>query len=362
MGTQQQLERTGTGQLWNGNGASQTQPRPGRYNGSSGVVKGAPRHSSDVYATERTGITNFLGWFSIGLGLAEIIAPQAVARLVGVDEEEHTTLLRAYGVREIAAGLGILTRPKPTYWMWNRVIGDFVDLTSLGRAMQNEDNDKGKLRMASMAVLGVTALDIIDSMRLTSEKSKSTGHDSGSFQLQSQSDGQSVLSASVTVNRPIEEVYAFWKDHSNYSKFMGQMESVTMNASGRSHWKIKAPAGMSVEWDAETVSDTPNEIIRWRSTKESQIDNSGSVRFSRAPGDRGTIVRLEVEYKPKGGPLGAKISQMLRTIPQTQMGNDLRRFKQIIEIGEVLRSDATAVPKLMHAAQPPKREELEGRR
>jgi uncharacterized membrane protein/uncharacterized protein YjeT (DUF2065 family) len=362
MGTQQQLERTRTNQGWNGNGATRTQRGPARYSGTSGVVKPAPRHSSDVYATDRTPITNFLGWFSIGLGLAELLAPQAVARLVGVDEEEHTTLLRAYGMREIAAGVGILTRPKPTYWMWNRVVGDFVDLASLGRAMRSEENDKGKLRMASMAVLGVTALDIIDSMRLTSEKTESTGHDAGSFQMQPQADGNSVLSAAITVNRPIEEVYTFWKDPTNYSRFMGQMESVTVNTGGRSRWKIKAPAGMSVEWDAETVTDNPNELIRWRSTAESQIENTGSVRFTRAPGNRGTIVRLEVEFKPKAGPLGAKISQLFRAIPQTQLANDLRRFKQLIEIGEIVRSDATAVPKLMHAAQPPKREELEGRR
>lgn len=325
-----------------------------------GAIKDAPWHSSDFVASEKDSISNFLGWFSIGLGLAEVIAPQAVARFIGVDEEEHRTLLRAYGVRELAAGVGILTRPKPTYWMWNRVMGDAMDLASIGRAMRSDGNDKSRLKLAAIAVAGVTALDILSSVRLTSEASPAAGHDAGSFAPLATQEGKTIASASITVNRPIEQVYAFWKDPRNYAQFFDQIDSVHPTTGGRSHWKVKAPAGLSVEWDADVVDDIPNELIAWRSTEESSVSNTGAVRFRKAPGNRGTTVTLEVDYKAKAGPLGARIATFFSAIPRTQLMNDLRRFKQIIEVGEVLKSDATAVPGVkMHAGQPPRSFELE---
>jgi uncharacterized membrane protein len=364
MGTQQTMDRMTTG---DGEAHGSAGRQAARSNSKSatrttnGRVKGAPWHSSDFVADEKGPVTNFLGWFSIGLGLAEVFAPQAVARLIGVDEEEHTTLLRAYGVRELAAGFGILTRPKPTYWMWNRVLGDGVDLTSIGRAMQNERNDKAKLRRAALAVAGVTALDIMSSVRLTSEASPAAGKDAGSYKVAETDGDNAVLAAVVTVNRPVEEVYAFWKDPGNYARFMDQIESVQPAIGGRSHWKVKSPAGLSVEWDAEVIADTPNEMIRWRSTDDSNVHNTGTVRFRPAPGNRGTIVSVEAEYKPKAGPLGAKIGKLFSAIPKTQMANDLRRFKQLIELGEIVKSDATAVPSMKHPGQPPRRSELEAR-
>jgi uncharacterized membrane protein len=357
MGTQQRFDGNGTSTDWQSTRPSKAQPRRNGNGTSTKVVKSAPRHSDDVFASERSPVTNFLGWFSIGLGLAEVVAPQAVARIIGVDEDRHSTLLRAYGIREIAAGVGILTRPKPTYWMWNRVMGDAVDLASLGRAMQSERNDHGKLRMATAAVLGVMALDIVDSVRLTSEASPAAGKDPGSFTAAASDGDTAVTAAVVTVNCPIEEVYEFWKNPRNYAQFMDQLDSVNPTTGGKSRFKIKAPPGLSLEWDSEIVQDIPNELIRWAATDESSIDNTGIVRFQKAPGNRGTIVTLLVEYKPKAGALGAAAAKFFSAIPKTQMANDLRRFKQLIEIGEVVKSDSTAVPG-MHPAQPPEEEQL----
>jgi uncharacterized membrane protein len=321
-------------------------------------VKPAPWHSSDFVASEKDPVTNFLGWFSIGLGIAEVFAPQAVARLIGIDDEEHTTLLRAYGVRELAAGVGILTRPKPTYWMWNRVIGDAIDLRSLSNAMSTRGNDRSRLKMAALAVAGVTALDIVSSMRLTSEASPAAGEDPGSYKA-ADTDSDNVLAAVVTVNKPIEEVYNFWKDPRNYAQFMDQIDSVHPTTGGLSRWKVKAPPGLGVEWNAKVVNDVPNELIRWASVDSENVDSTGTVRFKTAPGNRGTVVSLEIEYKPKGGRLGARVAKMFAAIPKTQLKNDLRRFKQIMEIGEVMKSDSTAVPG-MQPAQPPSRKKLEG--
>ena len=336
-------------------GVATTAGRHSSDPGQSGPypVKDAPRHYSETDPSEKDLVTNFLGWFSIGLGLAEVFAPRQVARFIGLNEDAHTTLLRSYGVRELAAGVGILTRPKPTYWMWNRVLGDAIDLASLGRAMSGEDNDRSRLTAAAVAVIGVTALDVVSSVRLTSERNPATGHDEGSFTLPEPQNGRQLLLATVTVNKPLDEAYAFWKDPSNFSRFMDQIESVNVTSDGRSHWKAKAPAGMSVEWDAEIVTDRPNELISWQSVDGSEIRNTGTVRFRNASGGRGTEVELEMEFQPPAGAIGEKIAKMLEAIPRTHLKNDLRRFKQLMEIGEVVVSDASAV-KGLHPAQPPR--------
>lgn len=322
------------------------------YRGNGPRIKGPPRHSSDFVASEKDVVTNLLGWFSIGLGLAELFAPQFIARIIGIDEERHERLLRGYGVRELAAGVGILTRPKPTYWMWNRVIGDAIDLASLSRAMRNEDNDKARLGIAACAVAAVTALDVISSVRLTSESSPAAGHDAGSFTVETADNDNVVLSSTITVNRPVAEVYAFWQDPRNYAQFMDNIDSVNPSTGGRSRWKVKAPAGLTVEWEAEIVADTPNEMIRWRSTAESKVSNTGTVTFRQATGNRGTIVKVQIEYRPKAGPLGSAVAKAFSSIPKTQLSQDLRRFKQLIELGEVVQSDATAGRGTPHPAQP----------
>jgi len=329
--------------------------------GAEASVKEAPQHYTETYGKEKDALTSFLGWFSIGLGAAELLAPGLVARVMGVDEEENRGLLRAFGVRELIAGVGILTRPRPTYWVWNRVIGDTIDLAALGRAMQSEDNDRARLTAATTAVLGVTALDVISAIsyaRGVPPAGGRAGHDEGSYQLPETVDGTRLLSAIITVNKPVEEVYAFWKNPQNFPLFMQNLESVKVSTPNRAHWKVKAPAGLSIEWDAELIQDEPNERIAWKSVGDGEVNNTGTVRFRAAAGNRGTEVELETQTKPKGGALGAKIAKFLATVPKTQMMNDLRRFKQLIEIGEVTKSDASAVPGI-HPARPPKYNEAE---
>lgn len=350
-----------------GNGTQAPVRSKGRQNrvrarvGAEASVKEAPRHYTETYGKEKDALTSFLGWFSVGLGAAELLAPDLVARVIGVDEEENRGLLRAFGVRELIAGVGILTRPRPTYWVWNRVIGDTIDLAALARAMQSDDNDRARLTAATTAVLGVTALDVISAIsyaRGVPPAGGRAGHDEGSYQIPETVDGTQLLSAIITVNKPIEEVYAFWKNPQNFPLFMQNLESVKVSSPSRAHWKVKAPAGLSIEWDAELIQDEPNERIAWKSVGDGEVINTGTVRFRAATGNRGTEVELETQTKPKGGPLGAKIAKFLATVPRTQMMNDLRRFKQLIEVGEVIKSDASAVPGI-HPARPPKYNEME---
>lgn len=140
---------------------------------------------------------------------------------------------------------------------------------------------------------------------------------------------------SFTVDRPVEEVYAFWRDFENLPRFMQHLESVEVKDDKRSHWVAKAPAGMSVEWDAEIVNEVPNEVIGWRSVESSQVANAGSVRFREAPGGRGTYVDVDMEYVPPADVVGNLIARLFGEAPDVQVESDLRRFKQIMEAGEV---------------------------
>ena len=147
--------------------------------------------------------------------------------------------------------------------------------------------------------------------------------------------------STVTINRSVSEVYDFWHDFENLPRFMQHLEFVEITAPRRSHWVARAPGDRTVEWDAEVVDDLQNERISWRSLTGSEIPNSGTVRFLTAPGDRGTEVHVELSYDPPAGKLGAIAAMIFGEDPSSQIRDDLRRFKQVIETGEVLLSDGS---------------------
>ena len=285
-----------------------------------------------------------LGWFSIGLGLAELLAPRAIANISGVSNK-HTGLIRLYGLRELGAGITIFAQKKPTEGVWSRVVGDALDLTSLGIAATNPEAKLGRVAFATANVLAVTALDVICAMQL------SNGGNQGIH-----------ATGRCIVNAPPEEVYNFWRNFQNLPRFMRHLEAVHDLGDGRSHWKANGPAGMEVEWDATIIADVPGEVITWRSLEGADVDNAGAVRFERAAGGRGTIVKVNMQYNPIGGVIGAAIAKLFGEEPEQQMDDDLRRFKQVMEVGEVVVSDATLLGTGymdQRAGQPPSVSELE---
>ena len=143
----------------------------------------------------------------------------------------------------------------------------------------------------------------------------------------------------VTVNSSPEELYNFWRNFENLPRFMQHLESVHVTGDGRSHWKAKGPLGMAVEWDAEITEDVPGERIALRALEGAKVDNSGTVRFVKAPGDQGTEVHVEMSYEIPGGSVGALVAKLFGEEPAMQIKDDLRRFKQIVETGEIARSD-----------------------
>ena len=156
----------------------------------------------------------------------------------------------------------------------------------------------------------------------------------------------------ITINRPLPEVYQFWRRFENFSTFMAHLESVETIGPGRSRWRAKGPAGVRVEWEAEIIGDRESEWIAWRSLEGSAIRHSGSVRFEHAPGARGTELHVELQYSPPAGVLGATFARLFGDDPEQQIRDDLRRFKQLLEAGEVALSDG---PGLWRPAQPPVR-------
>ncbi len=289
-------------------------------------------HAQTRDANER--LATGLGWFSLALGTAELAAPRTMARLIGVpDDPRLVSVLRAFGAREIASGLGLLAQPDHAGWAWSRVGGDAIDLAFLGSAANEEGSNQQRIAVAAAAVIGVSALDLICARGLQEDREQARV---AAGELPSH---EVSVERSITVNRPIEEVYGFWKDYANLPRFMRHLQSVETLGEQRTRWTAKGPAGTTVSWDAETTVDLGNEWIAWRSLENADVDNRGSVRFQRAPGDRGTEVRVHLQYSPPAGALGRGVAWLFGEEPGQQIREDLRRFKQLLETGEVTLSE-----------------------
>ena len=288
-----------------------------------------------------------LGVFSIGLGLAQILAPHGVARAIGVDDDDENGMtMRAVGFREIATGVGLLTRQRPAAFAWGRVTGDAMDLAMLGRAFNSRRNDRNRLAVAAAAVAGVTILDIIASQRLS----------------------RAGNATSIRGGRAITKGFGCARRSRSTARRRRCTATGAISRTCPDSWRTSSPCGCSttgaptgrsarllgttVEWTAEIIEDRPNELISWRSTEDAQVPNSGTVRFIRAPGGHGTELHLEVEFDPPAGAVGATIAKLMGRDPSQQVDGDLRRFKQIMETGEVVHSDASIHP-APHPARPP---------
>ncbi|MDQ6678027.1 MAG: DUF2892 domain-containing protein [Acidobacteriota bacterium] len=143
------------------------------------------------------------------------------------------------------------------------------------------------------------------------------------------------IERAISINKARSEVYTFWRNLENLPVFMKHLKSVRVLDSKRSHWVANAPAGRTVEWDAEIISEQPDELIGWRSLPGSTVQNAGSVRFADAAGNRGTEVRVSLQYNPPGGVVGAWVAKIFGEEPERQIAEDLGRLKAMIESGQV---------------------------
>ena len=205
------------------------------------------------------------------------------------------------------------------------------------RALHRRRGERARLVATTAALAGVALLDTLSAtQRLRTEPVR--------------------LLASVTVNSPPEEVYAFWRDFKNLPGFMRHLEEVD-EFDGVTIWRARGPAGIPLQWDAAIVADRANERISWRSLEGAEVQNYGSVTFLPGPRGRGTEVHVALGFEPPFLSMSAAIVKLLGPIPQQQLLADLRRFKQMLETGGVATSDAS-IHRGRHPARPPEPREL----
>jgi hypothetical protein len=229
-----------------------------------------------IRTRDKDSLAVFLGWFSVGLGGIQLLAPKVVCRLVGASGEGASrALMRLMGARELAQGIGILTRPRPTVWLWARVAGDGLDLTLLGVTAARNRTKRTAFAVAN--VVAVTVPDVYESLHLTRKQGEPR-------------EGMLVRKA-VTINRSREEVEQVW-----------------------------AAA---------------------QELRERVIEADAKVSFSAAPGDRGTELAIELVEDPPAGDFGGALLKLAGKDLASELADDLRRFKQLAETGEIVRSDST---------------------
>jgi uncharacterized membrane protein len=251
-----------------------------------------------------------LGWFSIALGVAELAAPHSVARFIGVPPTDQAlATLRAYGAREVGNGLAILVEPDRAAWVWSRVAGDAVDLATLAGALNAPGTDRSRALMATIAMLGVTAVDVLCARQLQREDDELYYSDrlAARGRLQSRRDSRTRVSEAITINASLARVEQRWAD----------------------------------------LRLLPESLRQLRQSSDGG-DERAIVEFRHAPGGRGTEVRVEMEYTPRGV-VGTVLATVLGGDPTGQVRQDLRRFKQLVETGEVLLSEG---PSLTRPGQP----------
>lgn len=165
------------------------------------------------------------------------------------------------------------------------------------------------------------------------------------------------IKTSVTIRKDPEEIYRFWRNLANLPRFMRHVASVSEVSNGHVRWQGKGTVGSALAWESEIVADRQNERIAWRSLEGATLPNHGAVLLRPLSHGRGTEVHLTVGFEPPGGALAAKVVRLFEDIPEQQLKNDLRRLKQILETGEVVRSDAS-IHRGLHSARPASVKEL----
>jgi len=265
-----------------------------------------------------------MGWFSVGLGTMQLLVPDGVTRLCGLPVAgTRRTTQRLIGGRELLAAGGLLTGSSGSAWMKARVVGDITDIALLTKSLRSSTR-RSRTSLALAAVIGVTAIDLIGARR------RDTTNERTNMRTR----------AAITVNRPRDEVYSFWHDFTNLPRFMQHLESVETRDDRHSHWKANGPAGAAVEWDAIVIEDVAPVRIAWRSEGTTPVANSGTVAFTEAVGAQGTEVVVDLDVAVPAGSAGRLVAKLFGEDPAQQVRDDLRHFKQILETGEIVRSEA----------------------
>jgi len=157
-------------------------------------------------------------------------------------------------------------------------------------------------------------------------------------------DGGIKVREAIRLEKPLAEIYGFWRRLENLPQFMAHLESVSDLGDGRSHWVAIGPGGARVEWDSETINDVENQVIAWRSLPGSDVDSAGSVNFDSMRAGQSTQITVSLQYAPPAGRVGGWVATLLGREPSQTIREDLRRLKQLLEAGEVPRATPRRIP------------------
>jgi uncharacterized membrane protein len=245
-------------------------------------------------------IATGLGWFSLGLGAAQLLAPGALNRLAGIHDDAAARLAqRIVGVREVGAFAAIMAdRPRPALPLWSRVGGDLMDLALLARAWERKRESTPRVALTIANIVGVTGLDTYAAIRHTRAERRHEPESEG----KAAGGGPVQVKAAVTIRKSREEVEPAWR-------------------------RFETDGGLS-GWRSDAAG------------AENPSDGVAHLRFAQAPAEQGTEVHAELSYEPTAGKVGALLTKALGDDPAQKVKDDLRRFKQVVETGEVVRSEA----------------------
>jgi uncharacterized membrane protein len=274
-----------------------------------------------------------LGWFSIGLGLVELFGPRRLTRAFGASYQ--APLYQLAGVREIASGVGLLLSRDKSPWLWARAAGDAMDIAVLG--IGHGRNRKGRVVTALLSLAGIAALDLWTAQRMQEREEQSAhgvGAHTGSrgWRL-----GAMDIERSITINKSPQELLVLWQVPDTLPRIMAHIADIEQLGQGRARWTIPAPFGQSLAWQTEITHADPDTGLHFRSDQTAgALIPSGAVRFSKAPGNRGTVMTLRVRFNPPGGAPGRVVARLLGdAVPATLIDKSLHYFKALAETGEI---------------------------
>ena len=254
-----------------------------------------------------------LGWLSLGIGIAQVLAPRTVARLCGVPVPP--ALMIACGLREIACGVGLLTQQQPAPWLKVRSAGDVLDLAGLGCGALVPGADRRRIAIATAAVAGVTAVDVYCSRELAVHGRALPARQE---------------TVAVEIERDAQTLYRFWRDLANLPLVMPYVKSVREVDATRSHWQARGPEDELLEWETEIIDDAPNERIAWRSIDGSGAFNAGSVQF-RPLAEGRTVVRVDLLYPQPATTVAGAAAKLFGFDLGHAARADLGAFKRLME-------------------------------
>lgn len=320
-------------------------------------VPGTPASGKAIERLRRDRLVVALGCASAIVGARLLLAPRAAVEAIGAgDAPAHRRVAELAGARNLAVAAGLLLRSSPA-WLWARVGGDLLDMTLLGWRAQrsgvlrripgNIDRSRAtRMGVAAAALAGLTGIDLYAAM------------------TRSRPTTALRLTSSVTVAVPALQAYELWRLFERLPAFLTHIDEIRVTGPDMSHWRASAPFGAAVEWDAQIVDDVPGERLAWLSIAGGAVANAGDVAFSPAPGGRGTEIHVTLYYHISGARAAAALARYFGERPARQLDDELRRFKQIAETGEVVRSEGAPGGKYarrdfpQHPARPLSRDEL----